>query len=273
MQPPSKIATTSGRHVVVGEMCPQGAGGRPGVAPLIMRNVGWADKPEEVSGVVEHGGVPRFVVFGVDGKVAGLFDTVGLAEVGLPQSIASGTYVGSPPCTSDAGKGTRVEDPKCVSAMGGCGLAIGELVRPDDPPETTAFQTGGACISADQQNLVVDIDGDGVVEAFPLVGALDGIRGPATEWSAAASSGTGAPCKPTFQVYDIRLAPEPDKGKVDPKAIVTIDLMGVVDLDGDGRKELVLSMKFPTVRTVVVYTATGSAQRLNMVGEAMSFAR
>src|SRR5262249_11153478 len=210
-------------------------------------------------------------VFDVNGKVAGLFDTVGLLEVGLPQSIASGTYVGSPPCTADGGKGARVEDPKCVPALGGCGLAVGALVHPDDPPETTTFQTGGACISADQQNLVVDIDGDGRPEAFPLVGALDGIRGPAAEWSAAPSG--GAPCKPTFQLYDIRLAPEPEKGKVDQKAIVTIDLMGVVDLDGDGRRELVLAMKFPTVRTVVVYTSNGSAQRLALAGEAMSFAR
>ena len=30
---------TSGRHIVVGEMCPQGAGGRPAVAPLLMRTV------------------------------------------------------------------------------------------------------------------------------------------------------------------------------------------------------------------------------------------
>jgi len=266
---PQRMATTSGRHVVVGEMCPQGAGGRPGVAPLIMRNVGWTDKAEDVTGVIERGGVPRFVVFGVDGKVAGLFDTVGLAEVGLPQSIASGTYVGAPPCTSDGGKGTRIEDPKCTAAFGGCGLAVGELVRPDDPPETTAFQTAGACASGD--NLVVDIDGDGAVEAFPLAGALDGIRGPAAEWSAATTA--GAPCRPTFQLHDLQLAPEPVKGKVDPKAVVVIDVMGVVDLDGDGRKELVLSMKFPTVRTIVVYTASGSPQRLAMVGEAMSFSR
>ena len=48
-------------------------------------------------------------------------------------------------------------------------------------------------------------------------------------------------------------------------------LLGVVDLDGDGRKEIVLALRFPTVRTIVVYSATSSPQRLELVGEAQSF--
>ena len=39
----------SGRRVLVGEMCPQGAGGRPAVAPLIMRGVSWIDTAAEVA--------------------------------------------------------------------------------------------------------------------------------------------------------------------------------------------------------------------------------
>ena len=46
-----------------------------------------------------------------------------------------------------------------------------------------------------------------------------------------------------------------------------------VDIDGDGRKELVLAMRFPTVRTIVVYTASESSQRLELAGEAPSFAK
>src|SRR5678816_3556970 len=38
---------TNARQVLVGEMCPQGAGGRPAVAPLIMRGVSWVDTPSE----------------------------------------------------------------------------------------------------------------------------------------------------------------------------------------------------------------------------------
>ena len=258
----------SGRQVLVGELCPQGAAGRPAVAPLLMRTTQWIDTAAEVTTAVERGQTPRFVAFGVDGKVAGTFDTVGLADITLGQSVASGTYVGGPPCTSDAGGGQRAEDPKCGPATNGCGLAVAELTRPDDPPDAPTWVTGGACVTAD--SLGVDIDGDGVTEWFPLAGALDGIRGPAQEWTT--NQNVQAPCKPKFVQYDVKLAPEPEAGKpVDAKAVVLLDVLGVVDLDGDGRKELVLALRFPTVRTVVIYSASGSPQRLELVGEAQSF--
>jgi hypothetical protein len=233
-----------------------------------MHTTQWTDTTTELTNAVERGSTPRFVAFGVDGKIAGLFDTLGLADITLGQSVASGTYVGAPPCTSDAGQGQRAEDPRCAPATNGCGLAVAEITRPDDPPTTPAYQTGGACLSGDA--LAVDIDGDGAVEWFPLSGVLDGIRGPAQEWSAAQNARTL--CTPKFVVYDIKLEPEAAPGKSpDPKAVVMLDLMGVVDLDGDGRKELVIALRFPTVRTVVVYSATGSPQRLELVGEGQSF--
>jgi hypothetical protein len=268
MEPLHQVAP-SGRQIMVGEMCPQGAAGRPGVAPLILRTIGWTDNANEVDGVIERGGVPRFAVLGLDGKTAGVFDTVGLAEVGARQQIASGTYVGAPPCSTDVGKDVpRKDDPKCTQATNGCGLAVGEVTRPDDPPHTPSFVTGGICLSGDA--LAVDIDGDGVVESFPLAGVLDGSRGPAAEWSAAPTA--GAACKPTFQLYGIRLVPEPDPGKkVDEKSVVILDVLGVVDLDGDGRREIVMALRFPTVRSIVVYSAAGSAQRLGLAGEATSF--
>jgi hypothetical protein len=46
-----------------------------------------------------------------------------------------------------------------------------------------------------------------------------------------------------------------------------MDLLGVLDLDGDGRKELVIALRFATVRSIVVYTATQSAERLELAGE------
>src|SRR5215468_10601932 len=183
-----------GREVVVGELCPQGAAGRPAVAPLLIRTTQWLDATSEVTGAVERGATPRFVAFGVDGKVAGVFDTLGLADIALGQSVASGTYVGGAPCSSDAGHGQRIDDPRCAAATNGCGLAVAEVTRPDDPPATPAYQTAGACVSGDA--LGVDIDGDGAVEWFPLSGALDGIRGPAQEWSAAQNA--RAACTPTF---------------------------------------------------------------------------
>ncbi|HEX2688911.1 MAG TPA: hypothetical protein VHN14_19950 [Kofleriaceae bacterium] len=257
-----------GRQVIVGELCPRGAAGRPAVAPLLMRTLQWTDAPAEVGNAVERGSAPRFVAFGVDGKLAGLFDTLGLAEVSLGQSVASGTYVGGAPCSSDAGSGQRTDDPACAAATNGCGLAVAEIARPDDPPQTPAYQVGGACLAGDA--LVVDIDGDGVVEAFPLSGILDSIRGPAQEWSASRNARPG--CAPRFVLYDVRLMPEAEPGKSpDPRAVVMLDLLGVVDLDGDGRKELVVALRFPTVRTVVAYSANSSPERLELVGEAQSF--
>jgi hypothetical protein len=266
-----------GRQVMVGEMCPQGAAGRPAVAPLVMRSVQWTDNAGEVAAAVERGSVPRFVVLGVDGKLAGMFDTLGLVDIAPNQSVASGTYAGASPCTyaaaAKAGSGpvaTRGEDPKCGQATGGCGLAIGELSHPDEPPETSTYATGGACLSGDE--LAVDIDGDGRLEQFPLATVLDGIRGPAAEWSAAPTA--NATCTPAFHLYDVKLVPEAEAGKPsDAKGTVVLDVLGVVDLDGDGRKELVLALKFPTVRSIVVYSAIESPLRLTLVGEAVSFSR
>lgn len=259
-----------GRQVMIGEMCPNGAGGRPAVAPLVMRTVTWNDRAQDVQDTIERGGVPRFAVFGVDGKIAGTFETVGLAEIGLQQSVASGTYVGAMPCTVDAGAGNRAEDPKCTAATSGCGLAVGELGRADDPPPIPAFVTGAACLSGDA--LAVDIDGDGVIESFPLAGVLDGVRSPAEEWTAAPTA--GAACKPTFEVFDVQLAPPPEPGsRVDPKQIVALHVLGVVDVDGDGRREVILALQFPTVRTIVVYTATGAPTRLELAGEGQPFQR
>jgi hypothetical protein len=257
-----------GREVVVGELCPLGAAGRPAVAPLLMRTSMWTDAVADVTGAVERGSTPRFVAFGVDGKVAGQFDTLGLADITLGQSVAAGTYVGGGPCTADAGQGQRVEDPRCAPATNGCGLAVAELARPDDPPPTPSYRTGGACLSGDA--LGVDIDRDGTPEWFPLSGVLDSIRGPAAEWSASRSARPA--CAPKFVLYDVKLSPEAAPGKPpDPKAVVMLDLLGVVDLDDDSREELVIALRFPTVRTVVVYAATASPERLELVGEAQSF--
>lgn len=263
-------ATGAGRQLVVGEMCPQGAAGRPAVAPLMMRTHAWSDTTADVAAVVERGSVPRFVVFGIDGKIAGRFDTLGLADVGPTQAVASGTYVGASPCTADAGGGERLEEPTCAPATGGCGLAVGEITRPGEDGETIGVITGGACLQ--NAALAVDIDGDKVMEQFPLAGVLDGVRSPAAEWTAAPV--VGAACTPKFALFGTRIMPhlEAGKGAAD-KHVIGLDVLGVADLDGDGRMELVLALAFPTVRTIVVYTSTGSPQRLELAGEGQSFAR
>lgn len=267
-----------GRQVVVGELCPQAAAGRPAVAPLIMKQLDWIDESDQVAGQVERGRVPRFNVLGTDGKSAGVFDTIGVADVGMKTSVAAGTYTGASPCTADAGATsatttattTRTETPACAAAMLNCGLALGELSRPDDPVETPRFPTSGACMMGD--SIAVDIDGDGAAEVFPLSGVLDAVRGPAGEWLAAPAVGTK--CEPSFALYDIKLVRPAEPGKTsDPKATVTLDVIGVLDLDGDGRNELVVALRFPTVRTIAVYSPRNAFTRLELVGEAESFPR
>lgn len=263
---PHVAPANPGNETMVAEICPNGAGGRAGIAPVVVRTVGWSDNATDLDNMIERGAVPRFGVYGVDGKLAGAFDTMGLDE-GAP--VATGTYAGGAPCSADAGKGNpRTDDGACAKAFNGCGLAVAMLARPDDPPEVPQLPTGGACLSGDA--LAVDIDGDGVPEQFPVAQILDGIRGPASEWTANAA--IGAKCTPSFQLYNVRLE-QVAKGKVDEKATVWMDLLGVVDLDNDGKKELVIALRFPTVRSIVVFGTTDIPQRLQLLGEASGFPR
>ena len=256
-------------------MCPQGAGGRPAVAPLILRTIGWTDNAAEVTAPVERGSTPRFEVFGVDGKLAGAFDTMGVVDVGLPQQVAMGAYAGASPCTYGAmaiarpkpGEiTTRAEDPKCGAATQSCGIAVAEVSHPDEPPTTSAYVTGGACVSGDQ--LAVDIDGDGRIESFPLVGVLDGARAPAAEWSASPTA--TAACEPKFQLYDIKLKGE-DPKLVDPKSRSTCSAWSTSTAMAGASS--CWRCKFATVRTIVVYTATSQPQRLELAGEATSLSQ
>src|SRR5207302_1741287 len=145
--------------------------GRPAIAGLLERSVGWTSSAEDIANTLERGNVQRFAVFGVDGKPAGAFDTMGLVDVGMVQPVASGAYAGAGPCTysvnvkpgTDKAVAPRAEDPKCGQVTGGCGIAVGEITGPHEPPSAAKYETGGACLTGDQ--LAVDIDGDGKAES------------------------------------------------------------------------------------------------------------
>jgi hypothetical protein len=256
-----------GRAVLVGEMCPEAAAGRPGIAPLFLRGVEWSDDPETIADPIERTSTSKFAVLGFDGKRAGVFEPVGAADAGLPQDVASGIYVGASPCTTESGKvGARTEDIACNKTMKGCGLAVAEADRAGEPPPV--IEPGGACVAGDL--LVVDVDADGTAEAFPLAGFLDGVRAPADEVSAAPIA--AARCTPRFSVYGLTLAPGIEPGAaVDPKYQVGVDVLGVADLDGDGRREIALALHYPENRTVVLYSAVSSATRLEQVAESVSW--
>src|SRR5688572_10694837 len=59
------------RAVLLGEMCPQGAAGRPGVAPLVLRAVGWTSEESEVSAPIERSALRSMAVLAWDGRRAG----------------------------------------------------------------------------------------------------------------------------------------------------------------------------------------------------------
>lgn len=260
-----RTATATGGHsALLGELCATGAGGRPGVAPLAARGVSWTADPDELAAPLNRGQTGAFAVLGVDGRRVGVFNAIGVAELAGSGSVAVGSYAGGSPCAAPGAVGsTPADDPACVAATGGCGLALapissGGAFTALEPPEVAI---GGACVAGD--TVVIDIDGDGAPEGFPLIGFLDGSRAPAEEIAAAAVV-TGA-CTPTFTRYGLAIAVDAAIG--DPRHRVTLDVLGVLDVDGDGRREVIIGLRYAERRTIAVYSAVDSAARLALIGE------
>lgn len=253
------------QSALLGELCMTGAGGRPGIAPLAARTVSWSSEPTELAAALNRGQAGAFAVLGVLGQRVGVFTPIGAGELAGNASVAMGSYAGSSPCvTGDPGAGGRpADDAACVAATGGCGLAVaaistGGAFTGVDPPDVAV---GGACVSGD--GVAVDIDGDGTAEVFPLTAFLDGSRAPAEELTAA--SAVAAPCTARFSHYGLAIAV--DAAIADPRHRVTLDVLGVLDLDGDGRQELVIGLRYAERRTIAVYSAIDSAARLSLIGE------
>lgn len=267
-KPPPAIART----VLVGEMCPQGAAGRPGIDPLFLHRLDWTVDPGEVHEPLERGEVHQLAVVAGDGRRAGVFTVMGTADV-VGVDVAIGSYAGASPCArppSTTGTPAK-EDPACVAATQGCGLAVTTIDPGDDAYTGADADTiaavppiAQACVAGD--TLVVDIDGDGAAETYSLPSFLDQIRGPADEITAVPTA--SPPCQGSFARWDALV----DAGTVpgtapDPRYRVAIDLIGAIDLDGDGRKELVVAFRGADYRTIAIYSATSSAARLERVGE------
>lgn len=271
---PEKIAATAPetvapaaraplREVLVGEMCPHGADGRPAVKPLFVRGLTWSSAPEDAIVPVERRAARQFSVLAWDGRRAGLFSVAGAADVG-DQQVAVGAYAGSSPCARPRDAGDAGDDPACVATQVHCGLAMAVLDRGgldaqpfEEDPAPASFPVAGTCVAGD--NLIVDIDGDGTEEAFPVAQFVNPVRGPAEEVVAVPRG--NATCAPGFAV---RHAVPPG----DPRHWRGLDVLGVVDVDGDGRRELILAYHYAARRTWAVYSALSSSGRLDLVGEA-----
>jgi hypothetical protein len=259
-----RAGPASARAVVIGEMCPAAAGGRPGVAPWFVRQLGWLDQPEEVAAPIARGAARQFAVLAFDGRRAGLFSAIGLAESD-GERLAAGGYAGTSPCTRPSTiDGARELDPACVRVQRECGIALAEVVTAGqapvgEDPEPIVLDVGGACVVGGA--LVVDLDGDGVAERYPVAGFLDEASAPAEE--VVALPGEAPACQPRFSL------PELVPGR-HPRGFEGMDLLGVIDADGDGRRELLFQLRYAGRRTAALYAAPDTAARLELVGEAIA---
>ncbi len=264
-RPPPAPPTPPAQEVLVGEMCPAAAADRPAVVPLFARGISWSTAADEVAGPLERREARQFSVLDWEGARAGLFSVVGVSEV-KGRKVAIGSYAGGSPCA----RGEDELDPNCVVAQNQCGLAFsliepsgGITARPfEEDPDPVQLSVAGGCVAGDR--LLVDIDGDGRAEAYPVASFLDPVRAPAEEVGLVPHS--GADCTPHFAVRHI-VPPG------DPKHWNGLDLLGVIDLDGDGRNELVLSYHYSDRRTWAIYTADSSVARLDLAGEAIPWPR
>lgn len=254
-------ANPAGHGAMVGELCPDGGDGRPALAPIAVRGVNWSTDRGEIDTALARGQAAQFAVLAVDGKRAGRFSVLG-ADDGATL-LAVGSYVGAPPCTRGGALDGKL-DATCAQVRRGCGIAVATLGAPggmfddEDPP---AIEIGGACRAGD--DLAIDVDGDGVAERFPLAAFLDEGRAPAEEVTAVAT--TPATCGPVFTLTGLPLAV--DGAAEDPRLRVELDVLGVLDVDGDGRREVALGLRYTERRSIALYSAVTSAARLELVGE------
>ncbi len=267
------------REMLIGEMCPTGASGRPAVMPLFLRAVTWSANRAEVAIPIESRRARQFSVLAWDGHRAGIFSVAGAADVGLERKAAVGAYAGESPCKRmrKSAKSKQTDDPACVRSQSHCGLALAVLEPNsggapfEEDPDPASFETSGACIA--EEKLLVDIDGDGVDEAYPVASFLDPVRAPAEEVLAVPRGNTACD-KPKFSARRV-LPPQAPKRWRGQKLYHWrgLDLLGVIDIDGDSRRELVVAYHYSDRRTWAVYSAVSTVGRLDLVGEAVPWPR
>jgi hypothetical protein len=238
-----------GPPIALGEMCPDRAAGRPGVSVVLLgRGLSWSDDPDEITDVVTRGETPRFAVLSWSGKRAGVFTVAGAADGEGALPIAVGGYAGAAACEDEA---TRAE---CETTIKACAMALGGVgTDADDLPEITM---GGAC--AIDGRLVLDVDGDGNDEQFNAADFLDPLRAPTEE--VVGTPAERRECARRFAMANVLPSTQ-------PKHFRGMDLLGVADLDGDARHELILQVRYNDKRTWVVYSPSQVATRLELIAE------
>lgn len=248
----ASAAAAAGPSLLLGWYCPESAAGRPGIEPAIARDPIWTNDRAVLERAIDARRAKRFSVLGYLGQRAGNFAVAGGATSGGTK-LAIGSYLGAGPCdvVDSLGK-VSSSNAECVRATRGCSLAVGVLeaaggfrARPyEEDPEAAILAQGAACEIG--QNLVVDVDGDGKAERFSLSEMFAG-RAPV---ELPLQDEGGRTCESTFAA-----SLESD---------FDISRVGVLDLDGDGRSEVV----YRQANELLVYGAPNSPARMELLGRA-----
>lgn len=247
-QAPPAPPTSAKPDLMVGQMCPRAAAGRPAVIPVAVRAGRWRVDPDQNQRLIARRGARQFTVLSWTGKRAGFFQVAGAAQSN-GRTMAIGSYAGSLPCHDDEGK--PIAD--CIGATGGCGLALARLepsgglkARPfEEDPEPFELSGAAACVARDE--LAVDVDGDGKHELFERAtlttdGKLAG--------ELVAASSAVRRCSPTSSFAGLAGA---------------VSLVAAADIDSDGRVDIVLSHRAEGREFWALYRAGQTPRRLEQV--------
>ena len=251
-QKASKAAKPAPRPVsdlILGEVCLSRAQGRPAVTAAFRGAPLW--RPTDTGQLFARRAVRQLQVFGWHEPRAGLFTVVGGARLAAGENIGVGSYVGRHPCVDDDDE----RDATCVEVLGDCSLALGRLeassgfgAKPiEEDTEPPAIAAAPVCVA--QELVIVDIDGDGKFERFPLAAFVDDV-GFADEVSARPGSG------PACQSKGVS-----GRGPGQPITVVV-----AADLNRTGRNQLVVARRVDGRLSWQIYQAWGSSGRLVKAG-------
>jgi hypothetical protein len=237
---------------LLGEVCFDGSQAGPRLQlHFAIRNGTWVGEPSDVAAPLRRGR-PSFTVFAVDGRRDGVFrpwHAVGSGPAGVVRgAYGPDRYRGWGPCA--LGREPRLG--KIVDgACQGCGIAVAHVGSDVDGVQDVTRM----CMA--EHSLVADMDGDGKAEAFALDALFETPTAP--EHLDGVEAGTGTCSAKRFAWW------QPAIGGSRKPDTTYVDVLGVADFDGDGRREVVLAVRSGPVSRLVVYRAARGAVRLDQI--------
>lgn len=231
--------------------CPNSAAGRPGLEMLMAKEVGWITAERDLQSAVASRRIKRVTVLAWSGHRAGWFSVAGAGRSN-GVDLAIGSYQGALPCepATKPDDGSTSEDPTCLRETAGCAIAIGAMepaggfqASPyEEDPEVSLYPSAAACEAADE--LVIDMDGDGVGEHFSIAQLIGGAEAPVELPYLAAST---VRCTESF---------------ADALDATGMTRIAVLDVDGDTRPEVLYRRN---TSEFLLYGAPNNPARLELL--------